>query len=538
MEHAGLITEKTLFSPLVTPKEMALWDEMSQKAGFPGIVLMEHAAHAAFKVLLQLVPAILKRPCAVLCGGGNNGGDAIAMGRFLHERGAPVTLFLTKDPDEYQGTCRQELSMAAACGVPVGRLEDLASFSPAFLLDGLLGTGFTGPLRGTMEELIRTVNALNDVYRIAIDIPSGLDGRSGFPCPDAVHANLTICMEALKTGLCMPHARPFTGKLVAVPIGIPGNIKRAHSPSAFLLKERLAAQTPPSPKNGHKGIYGHVGIIAGGTAATGGAGTLAARGALRAGAGLVHGIAPSAFARDIRSGLPEVMLCPLEGEDPSSWPATIPGSLLKLLPSLTSLVVGPGMGTGPSAARFLAELLRIDARPPLVLDADALTLLAGMKDCFAYIRDCDILTPHPGEAGRLLGIPAKAVQNDRQKAVSQLASCQNGVVLLKGASTLLTQKDAPLLVSPWDIPQLSVAGSGDVLSGILAALLAQRALFTGHQTPPIPESLYLAAIGVAKHAMAGRLLARRAPERGILAHEIADSLPALVKTRNEHKQQD
>ena len=514
----------SLFSPLPTPKEMEQWDLQSQSIGFPGIVLMENAAHAACTLLLRLFPSILKQSCAIFAGSGNNGGDAVCIGRILHEAGAKCTIFLTKDFSSYRGCSATELTIAKNSFIPISPFE---AFEPAdyqFLVDGLLGTGFHGPLREETLHFIRKINAVTHAVTIAVDIPSGLDGETGFPQPEAVHANATLCMEAIKQGLCMPQAFPYTGKLYSVPFGIPKSIKQQYPASAYLLRTQLAHTAPRLVDNGHKTMYGHVGILGGGDKATTGAANLAARAALRMGAGLLHCIAPNALGNDIRLSLPEIMLCPLGKPLDETWPETIPENLLELFPRLSSLVIGPGMGTNEHALHFLGEILHHKDLPPLILDADALTLLAKEPKLLQYIRSCDCITPHPGEAARLLATTSHDIQNDRQKAVERLCALQKGVVILKGARTLIKQEASPLLVSPWDIPQLSIAGAGDILAGILGSLVAQRSLWKEDE----PSSLLLAAIGVVIHAMAAKELAKNYPKRGILAQEIAD---AIVRVR-------
>ena len=549
-----------LFAPLPRASIMSQWDQTAQKLGLPGAVLMENAARSAFQALLATFQDLTDLEVGLLIGSGNNGGDAAAIGRYLHEAGLAVTAYLIKDFHAYQGECAHQLQILQKLGLPLADRTLLLSGSKPcdLLLDGLLGTGFQGPLRPDLCELIRSINALKIPRVVAVDIPSGLSADTGLPEPEALVASHTICMSACKKGLILPCARPFTGQITTVPIGLPASVRVELPADSYLVDEQLGLLSPEPPANSYKNLFGHVAIVGGGDPAHTGAAHLAARAALRAGAGLVTAIAKAAQAEAIRLNLAEIMLCPLE-ESGHGWPERVPKDLERLLPKLSSLVIGPGFGLGPDAHHFLEQLLTLPTRPPMVIDADALTLLARHDDLLDQVRSDDILTPHPGEAAALLGMTSRDLQRDRYQALARLTARTRAIVVLKGAGTLVGQYQQPVLVSPWDLPALAIGGAGDVLAGLLGSMLAQRdafgALFGAKlcfahkgdfvvrlyglsckskkscpSQAPLPSSalgLILAAYAVSRHALAARRLQAEYPQRGFLAHELADSLGRL-----------
>lgn len=554
------------FAPLPTSEHMSRWDSKAQELGLPGTVLMENAARSAFQLLLKEFPDLGRRHCALLVGSGHNGGDAVAIGRYLLEAGIPVTAYLIKDASSYRGACAEQLTLAQKLGLELCDVKELllGHRHCDLLLDGLLGTGFTQPLRQDLCELIQKLNALSFTHVVAIDIPSGLSADTGQPEPVALAASLTICMSATKKGLVLPCAKPLTGKVVAVPIGLPGCVRDTLPADTYLMAHKFGRLSSSMPSNSYKNTYGHVGIIGGGDISHTGAAHLAARAALRAGAGLVSTIAKASTGERITRDLAEIMLCSLK-ELADTWPKDIPQVLLELFPRLSSLVIGPGMGLGEDARDFLALILSRRPRPPMVVDADALMLLAQNPNLLCDLQDCDILTPHPGEAAALIGWTSKQVQQDRYAALESLTNLCPAVIVLKGAATLIGQKGVATLVSPWDIPSLAIGGAGDVLAGLLGALVAQkqdmtctltkafadspqgeyvRSLYTSLSTDElctqphtpsehfcdIPDqavTLLLAALGVSRHAQAALALVSRYPGRGALAHELADTLATL-----------
>lgn len=512
--------------PLPLPHEMQQWDRQAVELGILPEILMENAAAAAFRQLGTLCPRLAGKQIWLLMGSGNNGGDAACLARYLLDAGACPHVFHTRPLDHYRNETAYHLQAARSCGVPflpVGALTEpsRALPHPDIVVDGLLGTGFSGRLRDDALRLVSFVNELSPRPLIlSLDVPSGLDATSGLPCPDAVRADMTVSFAAAKPGLMLPWARPYTGECHVGPIAMPAKVREKGPCSFRLLDSRALALLPAMTAASYKNTYGHI-LVMGGRPGMCGAGHLAARGALRTGAGLVTVAMPAAGEDQVRMGWPEIMTLPLGDPGNRDWPAQLPDALRQRLHQCRALVIGPGMGRGEDSHAFLAALLKEPGRPACVFDADALMLLAEDPALLAALGPGDILTPHPGEAAALLHCPGGTVQQDRMAALNALCAIVPSAVVLKGAGTLVGQRDCPTGLSPLDVPQLAMGGSGDVLAGCAAALLArlQESPRSAHQA---------ACLAVALHAAAGRILARTHPRRGNVAGELADALPQAM----------
>ncbi len=328
-------------------------------------------------------------------------------------------------------------------------------------------------------------------------------------------ASATATFAAAKPGLAVPEASQWTGRLVVCDIGMPLCVRQQLPASARLIAAQAAALLPGVRPQAYKNTYGHV-LVLGGAKGLGGACQMACLGALRAGAGLATGAAPASAVASVKGPYAEIMVRALETAE--CWPADT-RAVDDLLEQVQAACIGPGMGTGDDAARFLLRVLAHRSRPRLVVDADALNLLAKHPAMLSHLRRGDVLTPHPGEAARLLGISPGEVQADRFGAARRLAELSRAAVVLKGAGTIVALKGAPLLLCPADVPQLACAGSGDVLAGMLAALMAAG-----------EPSLDAAAKAVVWHAAAGRLVAADYPARGNTAGDIANAVPRVPAT--------
>lgn len=526
-----------LLSPLPLPEEMRQWDAAAAELGLSPAMLMENAGHVALDVIFRYSPDVAGKPVWLLMGSGNNGGDAACIARLLADRGACPLLFTARAPEAATGASGLHLSLARANGVRVVPLAELgavagASLSagnapPRLIVDGLLGTGFSGALRPDAQAAIERVNALSErlpgTFVLAVDIPSGLNATSGRPSPVAVRAHATVSLAAAKPGLVLPHAAPWVGELHVGDIGMPAPARG--EVGHYLLDGRALGALPAPAPESYKNGFGHV-LVLGGAPGLAGAGHLAAASALRAGAGLVSAAAPEGALYAIKSGWPEIMTLALGPRGAVEWPRTIPHDLQANLRRATALAVGPGMGRGEDAAAFLAALLKLPERPPAVIDADALVLISRERSLLGRLGPDDVLTPHPGEAAALLGTDSAHIQAARPEALAALCALSRAAVVLKGAGTLVGQSGAPVFLSPYALPALAMGGSGDVLAGCVAALLAQRHTSDG-------AGLRAAATGVVLHALAGRNLARGFPRRGCVASELADALPHARATLGE-----
>lgn len=534
---------KNLGTPLPTPKEMEAWDAASiQDFHIPESMLMENAGREAFQVINPLLKP--ESRVLVIMGGGNNGGDGACLARHLLDAGHAVLVCHAKPLDQLPPAAREHARIARKTGVPFVPLalgnDELVvppeyrpvARRPLAVIDALLGTGFAGKLRATELEIIRLMNHMGEVAPlISLDIPSGLDGLTGLPRPEAVRARHTVTFEASKTGLAFPRAAQFTGELHVRRIGIPVAAQKLH-PASFYLLDPKADSWPPAKPDMHKGRAGRI-LIFGGSKGLAGAPALAALGALRAGAGLVTVACPGGLEPWIRHSIPEIMTMPFGIAD--SWNNSLLPDCIKAvseMPHTAAMVVGPGMGRNPAVKDVITAIVQEKKRPPMVLDADGLFALAPGRDgeepspILKLLREGDCITPHPGEAARMLGTTSEDIQAARVEAMRALTRATKAIVVLKGAGTLIGRGDGPVFIAPFRTPSLAVGGSGDVLSGIVAAFMAQ----VRESFPATGEDAFRAAcLGVHVHGKAGDILDAAYPQRGALAREIADTVPRVYR---------
>ncbi len=530
-----------MFAPLPAPWEMSGWDRSAIALGIPEPMLMENASREALHALLQETGDMRGKRILLFMGGGNNGGDAACLARHLLDRGAEVLVLHTRPLSAYRGAAAMHLRLARRCGVPFapaagwparyrGTPWDTCADAavcerggPELVIDGLLGTGFSGKLRPLELALVNHINALRQrAFLFSLDIPSGLSGLSGRPAPIAVRAHATVTFEAAKPGLVLPEAAPFVGRLHVRPIGIPAAVRRAQPASFQMLTETLAAALPRPASGWHKGTAGSV-LIVGGSEGLTGAPHLSALAALRTGAGLISIAAPSGLCRDIKADCPDLMTRPLGRAGSVHWSPELLSEIQPCLRHCNALILGPGLGRAPETAAFVQALLACPSRPSAIVDADALHALAMRPEALASLRSCDILTPHPGEAATLLHTTPALVQADRFEAIASLQRLASSVWILKGAGTLIAATGQPITIAPYAEPNLAVGGSGDVLAGCLGTLMAQTGAIPSDECES--SSFLAACLGVRLHARAGSLLRERFPQRGNSATEIADMLP-------------
>jgi NAD(P)H-hydrate epimerase len=531
------VIDSLLFSPLLIPAEMNAWDKAAAHMGLATPMLMENASREALHALEDKLGDLQGKTALCFAGPGNNGGDAVALARHLHDAGAEVTLLLTRPAKNYTGAPGFHLRLARKAGVTVrqtvrqsgrGRaasaavpeqaslpglgLDAFGAGSPDIVVDGLLGTGLTGEPRPDYAALIDAINRLGErAFVLALDIPSGLSGLTGNPSKATVIASMTVTFEAAKLGLCLPQASEYVGELVVRKIGIPRTVQEAHPPAQHLMTPGLALMLPGLDPSMHKGSAGRL-LIAGGSPGLTGAPLLAAMGALRAGAGLVTVACPRGIEPTLKSGNPDVMTMPLgQGEH---WNADMGRILKERLGQFDALVLGPGLGRDEGAKAFLGALGT--ELPPCVWDADALYWLAADP---RPIKNA-VATPHPGEAARLLGVSIEEVERDRMASVRRLAELTGAAVVLKGPASAVCQGGEggdQVFLSPFAEPNLAVGGSGDVLAGVAGSLLARDV-----------SPLLAACLGVYWHGLAGRLVSGEFPYRGNLASEIVQALPRAL----------
>ncbi len=496
-----------------------------EECGIPGATLMERAGRAAFEVLRAHWPQA--RRVAVVCGTGNNGGDGFVVARLAKQAGLDVCVFQVGEEGALRGDARAAHQALCAAGVEVEPFSAPQLKDAELIVDALFGIGLDREVTGVWRAAIE---AMNDAHKhvLALDIPSGLDADSGAVFGAAVRASITISFLALKQGLFTGAALSHCGKMVFDDLNVPREIyqravqgravakgstsvagkseatgSRTPGATAAPAAVRLTANNLPRIKlrarDSHKGDYGRV-LVIGGDYGMAGAVRLTGEAAARTGAGLVTIATRTAHAPHVSAERPELLCYGVENTE----------QLQTLLHKADVIAIGPGLGLSPWAVELFNAVVRTSL--PLVVDADALNLLTR----YPQTRANWILTPHPGEAGRLLSCASSVIQRDRYRAVQKLHEQYGGVVILKGAGTLVAAEGAPVHVCTAGNPGMASAGMGDVLTGVIAGLIAQGM--------SLPDA---ARLGVYLHAQAADEAAQQG-ERGLLASDLFAHLHKLV----------
>ena len=449
---------------------------------FPGVPdsdrLIKLASQGLANLVLEMQGEAPARPCVhVVFGNGNNGADAVYAGLELAARGFPVRYYAALEAAQARGALKALLE--------AGRLADVVWFEPErpwaamppsaiargdVVLDGILGIGAKGAPREPAAAAIRFVNRLKGRARIvAVDIPSGLDADTGAAAGEVVEADLTLCMGMPKPGLSTPFALAHAGSIQVNDLEIPEDLLRAAADADELVTARDVAECTPRRRwDAHKGDFGHVCVV-GGCARYRGAPALAALGALRAGAGLVTAVVPKAIANAVASHAPEMMILPLDSEVVTR--SALEASDFSFVGK--TVVVGPGLSLQAGVLDALVWLLEGSDVQAAVLDADALNLVGDEADALAACEMPMILTPHPGEAARLLACTAAEVQADRPAALRRLVDITRKAVILKGAGTLVSAPGRGVHLVAGVNPGMARGGMGDVLAGVACAMLAR-----------------------------------------------------------------
>ena len=467
-----------------------------ERAGIAGYTLMQRAGSSAFNAMRRHWPEA--STLAVVCGAGNNAGDGYVLARLARAAGIDVRVLALTDPKRLRGDAARAHAEFAADGGKAGEFGAHSLEGAMLVVDALLGTGIDRTVEGQYLDCIEGVNRAG-LPVLALDIPSGLDADTGQPRDAAIRATRTLAFIALKCGLFLGAAPEYVGALELAGLDVPASVRDAQAPVLRRMDGRLAAAALPARRRtAHKGEHGSVLVIGG--FAMAGAARLAGEAALRTGAGLVTVATNAEGAGPIVATRPELIARAIDFGEGFS----------QLLANSDAIAIGPGLGNGRNARRAFDAAAGADR--PIVVDADALNLLAQQ----AQRRDDWVLTPHPGEAARLLGAHASAVQRDRLGAVREIAKRFGGICVLKGAHTLVQGPDSLPWVCDRGNPGMASAGSGDVLTGIVAALLA------GGSEPALA-----AAAGVFVHAEAGDRAARRGM-RGMIAGDLIAELQGVV----------
>ncbi|WP_205697569.1 NAD(P)H-hydrate dehydratase [Conexibacter sp. SYSU D00693] len=494
--------------PLPDAAQMRETDRWAiEERGIPGTQLMERAGTALADGVARCAAG---GRVAVVCGGGNNGGDGYVAARVLAERGREVVLLAAKDPSALRGDA------AWAAGTwdgPVAPFSPEALAGASVVVDCLLGTGVTGAPREDAAAVIRAMRE-GDVPVVACDVPSGVDASTGEVAGDAVDAVLTVTFHRAKPGLWIAPGKQHAGEVEVVGIGIPDGAPVA--PEAGLLRDEVLDLHPARAVDGTKFASGHV-LVVGGSRGLTGAPCLAASAAMRAGAGYVTACVPASLEPIFEVKLTEVMTAALPDDEAGALRADAASGALSRTDRGGALVLGPGLGRADGALACAREVAA-RAEVALVLDADGLNAHAGRIADLAARTAPTILTPHGGELARLLDVDSDEVRAHRLALVRRAAKEAGAIVVLKGDDTLVCTPDGTVAVSPGGAPALATAGTGDVLSGVVGAFVARGM-----------EPFAAACAAVHVHAEAGRRLAVSLGAEGVIAGDVVDELPLVLR---------
>ena len=447
--------------------------------GIASLVLMENAGRQVVAAIESLYPDLDERSVAIVCGKGNNGGDGFVVARTLQQRGVEVSVFVIGRVTEIKGDARINLDILGRLGQTVVEVADETAWelhgneitAHDLIIDAMFGTGLSAPLTGFYETVVADLNEAG-VPIVSIDMPSGMSADTSDLIGDAIDATVTVTLGAPKLPLVLPPAESKSGEVVIADIGIPANVfDQLEGPHIELLtREQMRPLIPARAVDAHKGDFGRVVVVAG-SVGKAGAAVLCARGAMRAGAGLVTVASPRSCQPTIAAQAAEYMTEGLDETPDGTVHFASAAAVLGI--DADVIVAGPGLGRGEGVTTFVRELLdKYDG--PLVLDADALNAFADEPSLLVGREGRDlIITPHPGEMARLVGCSVEDLQADRIGIATDFAKRHQLYVVLKGYRTLVVTPDAKVFVNPTGCPGMATGGTGDVLAGMLAAWLAQ-----------------------------------------------------------------
>lgn len=514
---------------IVTAEEMRALDKAAiEDYGISGLVLMENAGRQAVELIRNVLGEVRGKVVTIFIGKGNNGGDGLVMARHLLNMGAEVKVLSMANLEEISGDAAVNLDIWRKMDQKVFSLHQgdginivkLVLMNTDMIVDAIYGTGFKGSVT---EKAGRVIEALNGSGKsiLAVDIPSGLEADTGRVNGVCIRADYTVTFGLPKLGLILEPGASYTGQLTVADISIPAALVEKTASQRFLTTAELVKKwLPARPNLAHKGSFGRVLIVAGSRGMTGAA-CLTGESSLRAGAGLVTVAVPETLHQVMEEKLTEVMTAPLPDTGKGSLSKGARQRILSLLENADVLAMGPGLSQAAEAVALVKELLP-NVKIPCVLDADALNSLAGSGDILRKMQAPVVITPHPGEMGRLLGMTTRGIQEDRIAAAAKAAGKWRVTALLKGARTVVAAPDGAVFINPTGNPGMATAGSGDVLTGVVASLMAQGM-----------EATRAAAAGAYIHGLAGDLAAKEKGMMGMIAGDILSALPAAARELSE-----
>ena len=495
--------------------------------GIPGPVLMENAASAIMAEMERFFDGLAGVRVGIVCGKGNNGGDGLALARRLRIRGVPVRVALLAPFASFTGEAKLNLAVLRRTDVEIvpnassAALAEIIDWSD-ILVDAMLGVGLSSPLKGNYSLAAELMNRAGRPV-VAVDIPTGINADTGEVMGTAVRSDLTVTMAIPKRGLVLYPGASFSGQVRVADIGIPGEVVEKEKIRVSSLEHGLAeGQLDLRDRDAHKGDFGHLLVIAG-SLGKAGAAIMAAKGALRSGAGLVSVAAPMGLVPVIQQQVFEAMCVPAGESVDGTLGIGSEEELVKASGRMSACAIGPGLTTHYETVQVVKDLVqRITV--PMVIDADAVNALANDPRILLKAKAPVVLTPHPGEMARLLGVSTEDIQRNRINSAQAFAEECGVTVVLKGAGTVIATTHGDVFINTTGNPGMATGGTGDVLTGMIGSLLAQ-----GY------GPTQAACLGVYLHGLAGDLAAKEKGEAGMIAGDVIEKIPEATKTILHHR---
>lgn len=504
--------------------QMQTIDKMAiEDFGIPGLILMENAGIKSALKLMELFPDIRDKLVFILAGGGNNGGDGLVIARQLYNQGIRVKVYLMGEGPK-SADAMTNLRIVQRLGIEIHHLSfssEIKGLRDGLLkadivIDAILGTGATGEIKGITAEVIELLNEVKRLV-IAIDIPSGLDSDTGKPLGACVRASYTFTLGLSKIGLLTYPGREWAGELILLDISLPPSLLTdAAIKTNLLLAQDLAKFLPSHPSTAYKGQCGRVAVLAGSVGMTGAA-SLTSQAALAIGAGLVSLGLPESLNDIVEAKLTEVITVPLPETKERSLSTQAYDQAMLLASKAEAMAIGPGLSRHNETSHLVRELVS-QISTPMVVDADAIFALSEDKSVFSKVKAPIIMTPHPGEMANFLGINIYEVQTNRLAIARQVAQEYKITLVLKGAATVIASPQGEAYLNTTGNSGLATAGTGDVLTGMIAGLLAQGL-----------SSVDASCLGVFLHGLSGDIAAKHKGALSLLASDLIAKMPEAIK---------
>jgi len=514
---------------IVNVAQMIDLEQRSAEAGAPPEFLMENAGRAVAEKARDLLGDVADRSVLILAGPGNNGGDGLVAARHLHDWGARVNLFLvkrrTEDDKNFALTAEREIPWAEALDTGgQARFQQVLESTDLFV-DSLFGTGRVRPFEGILKEMLEAVtvekSSRPEMKVLAVDLPSGLDADTGEAEEATIKADLTVTFACPKTGLFQFPGAALTGQLEIADIGIPEQLADPIT-TELMTADMIRLLLPARPLNANKGTFGKLMVVAGSSNYVGAA-YLACEAAMRSGAGLVTLATPASLQPTLAARLTETTWLPLEEHKPGVLSDKAISAIEGQLPGYDALLMGCGIGRDKDTVEFVKKIIPgALAGKPLIIDADGLNILSEMEHWWQNLEQRMVLTPHPGEMSRLTGKSVDEIQRNRLETALMFAGVWKQTVVLKGAFTVVASPEGRANVCGLANPGLASAGTGDVLAGTIAGLMAQGL-----------SAFEAATCGVFLHATAGELVRAEIGDTGMIASDLLLALPVAIRQIKE-----